>query len=185
LTNIGEGIERAANRMKLLEAHLKGSMQAGGYEHFVEQLRNAQRQAHNAIYVAEQLEKKVDELEAIDELTTNQAKEYLARAETAEAAVEQLEGALEAGQRNCDDAYDDLRAERDEAKRLAAQLAAQLADCAGYIASVRTDRQITREGDVYALQTLEWAEGAVEVAQYANAALEAYDKALNNGEAST
>jgi chromosome segregation ATPase len=107
------------------------------------------------------------------------------RAEAAEAAVEQLEGALEAGQRNCDDAYDDLRAERDEAKRLAAQLAAQLADCAGYIASVRTDRQITREGDVYALQTLEWAEGAVEVAQYANAALEAYDKALNNGESST
>ena len=60
-------------------------MQAGGYEYFVEQLRNAQRQAHNAIYVAQQLEKKVDELEALDELTTNQAKEYLARAEAAEA----------------------------------------------------------------------------------------------------
>lgn len=59
-----------------------------------------------------------------------------------------------------------------------ASLAAQLAECAGYIASVRTDRQLTRDGDVYALQTLDWAEGALGIAEKANAALEAYDEAL-------
>lgn len=73
------------------------------------------------------------------------------------------------------------RAEAAEAQNarlraLAFELASSLGACAGYIASVRTDRQITQDENVYALQTLEWAEGAVEVAQYANAALEAYDK---------
>ena len=91
---IGWVVNTLAAEVERLEAHLKGSMQAGGYEHFVEQLRNAQRQAHNAIYVAQQLEKKVDELEALDELTTNQAKEYLARAEAAEARVKELEAQL-------------------------------------------------------------------------------------------
>jgi len=80
-----------AAEVERLEAHLKGAMQDGGYEYFVFQLRNAQRKAHNAIYVAEQLEKKVEKLEALDELTTNQAKEYLKRAEAAEARVAELE----------------------------------------------------------------------------------------------
>ena len=62
-----------------------------------------------------------------------------------------------------------------EGRTRADTLATQLAECAGYIASVRTDRQITRDGDVYALQTLEWAEGALEIAEKANAVLEAWD----------
>lgn len=134
-------------RVKELEEHLKGTMRAGGFDYFSELVVLANRRTHNATYVAEQAQKKVSELEA----------------------------ALEMGQRNCDDVYNDLRAEREAAKRLASQLAAQLAECAGYIASVRTDRQITRDGDIYALQTLEWAEGAVEIAEKANAALESYD----------
>lgn len=78
----------------------------------------------------------------------------------------------------------ELEAQNARLRALAFELASSLGACAGYIASVRTDRQITQDENVYALQTLEWAEGAVEVAQYANAALEAYDKALNGEEAS-
>lgn len=51
-------------RAETAEAQLKGTMEAGGYEHFTAQVRNAQQQAHNAIYVAQQLEKKAAELEA-------------------------------------------------------------------------------------------------------------------------
>ena len=53
-----------------------------------------------------------------------------------------------------------------------------LAKSAGYLASVRTDRKKTdTDGNVWALQTMEWAEGAIEYAEEANAALEAYDEA--------
>ena len=58
------------------------------------------------------------------------------------------------------------------------EMAAELAHCAGYIASVRTDRQITWHEELYALQTVEWAEGAVEIAEKANAVLEAHDAAM-------
>ena len=44
-------------------------------------------------------------------------------------------------------------------------LAEILAECAGYLASVRTDRQVTHHEELYALQTVEWAEGAVEIAE--------------------
>lgn len=54
-------------------------------------------------------------------------------------------------------------------------LAEILAECAGYLASVRTDRQIVHHEELFALQTVEWAEGAVEIAEKANAALEAHD----------
>lgn len=90
-------------RVKELEEHLKGTMRAGGFDYFSELVVLANRRTHNATYVAEQAQKKVSELEA----------------------------ALEMGQRNCDDVYNDLRAEREAAKRLASQLAAQLAECAG------------------------------------------------------
>jgi len=183
-----------AAEVERLEAHLKGAMQDGGYEYFVRQLRNAQQQAHNAVYVAEQLEKKVEKLEALDELTTNQAKEYLQRVEAAEARVKELEAdivGMEAFEKSENALLNAAVAERDtlrdqnaRLRALAFELASSLGACAGYIASVRTDRQITQDENVYALQTLEWAEGAVEVAQYANAALEAYDKALNGEEAS-
>ena len=75
------------------------------------------------------------------------------------------------------------RAERAEAElateraRLK-EMAAELAHCAGYIASVRTDRLITWHEELYALQTLEWAEGAFEIAEKANAVLEAHDAAM-------
>ena len=105
---------------------------------------------------------------------------------------DQLRAALALGQQNCDDAYDDLRAERAalraRAERAEAELAkerarlkemaAELAHCAGYIASVRTDRLITWHEELYALQTLEWAEGAFEIAEKANAVLEAHDAAI-------
>ena len=71
------------------------------------------------------------------------------------------------------------RAERELAKERARlkEMAAELAHCAGYIASVRTDRLITWHEELYALQTLEWAEGAFEIAEKANAVLEAHDAA--------
>ena len=46
---------------------------------------------------------------------TEMLKQAIARAEKAEAEVEQLKGALALGQENCDAAYDDLQGERDEA----------------------------------------------------------------------
>ena len=69
--------------------------------------------------------------------------------------------------------------ERELAKERARlkEMAAELAHCAGYIASVRTDRLITWHEELYALQTLEWAEGAFEIAEKANAVLEAHDAA--------
>jgi len=52
-----------------------------------------------------------------------------------------------------------------------------LVKAAGYLASVRTDRKLIRDGDEYALQTMDWANGALEYAEAANAALETYDAA--------
>jgi hypothetical protein len=46
---------------------------------------------------------------------------------------------------------------------------------------VRTDRLITWHEELYALQTLEWAEGAFEIAEKANAVLEAHDAAMKEG----
>ena len=81
-------------RVKELEAQLKGTLQAGGYEHFTAQVRNAQEQAHNAIYVAQQLEKKVAALESRDK----QQREAL------QAAAEVFESldAVEWPQSDCD-----------------------------------------------------------------------------------
>ena len=76
-----------------------------------------------------------------------------------------------------DIAQAELAAERARLK----EMAAELAHCAGYIASVRTDRQITWHEELYALQTVEWAEGAVEIAEKANAVLEAHDAAMKEG----
>ena len=46
-----------------------------------------------------------------------------------------------------------------------ALLVEELAKAAGYLASVRTDRKKTdTDGNVWALQTMDWAEGAVEYA---------------------
>lgn len=91
---VEEELAKAEACVKELEEHLKGTMRAGGYEHFVERLRLAERRTHNATYVAEQAQKKVAELEA----------------------------ALEMGQRNCDDVYNDLREERDRARAQNARL---------------------------------------------------------------
>lgn len=66
-----------------------------------------------------------------------------------------------------------------ECQRLERQvtlLVDRLSECAGYLASVRTDRKIRDQfGDVFAGQTLEWAEGAAPIAAQANEVLEAYD----------
>lgn len=73
---------------------------------------------------------------------------------------------------------DELKAELATERARLEEMAAELAHCAGYIASVRTDRQITWHEELYALQTVEWAEGAVEIAEKANAVLEAHDAAM-------
>lgn len=57
----------------------------------------------------------------------------------------------------------------------ARKLAAALADAAGYLASVRTDRILRTDGDKFALQTLDWAEGAKEYADSANEILDEHD----------
>ena len=76
--------------------------------------------------------------------------------------------------------YYRLKAENETLREKLEEMAAELALCAGYIASVRTDRQITWHEELYALQTVEWAEGAVEIAEKANAVLEAHDAFLAN-----
>ncbi len=74
----------------------------------------------------------------------------------------------------------ELERENERLREKLDEMAAELANCAGYIASVRTDRQITWHEELYALQTVEWAEGAVEIAEKANAVLEAHDSDLAN-----
>ena len=87
-------LRKSLGEIDELKAQLKGTMQAGGYEHFTAQVRNAQEQAHNAIYVAQQLEKKVAALESRDK----QQREAL------QAAAEVFESldAVEWPQSDCD-----------------------------------------------------------------------------------
>ena len=67
-----------------------------------------------------------------------------------------------------------------------ALLVKELAKAAGYLASVRTDRKKTdTDGNVWALQTMDWAEGAVEYAASANAALELHDDAKPSNDPSS
>lgn len=79
----------------------------------------------------------------------------------------------------------ELREANARLSKLAQQLASQLAECAGYIASVRTDCRARIDGEFFALQTLDWAQGAKEIAARANALLEQYDDAKADGEAAT
>lgn len=67
-----------------------------------------------------------------------------------------------------------------ELNKQMARLAIELAKCAGYIASVDADRQILHREEMWALQTVEWAEGALEIAEHANAVLEQYDDFMAN-----
>ena len=53
-------VQNAEARVKELEERLKGTLQAGGYQYFCEQLHAAEREACNARYVAEQLKKKLE-----------------------------------------------------------------------------------------------------------------------------
>lgn len=57
-------VQNAEARVKELEERLKGTLQAGGYQYFCEQLHAAEREACNARYVAEQLKKKLEASEA-------------------------------------------------------------------------------------------------------------------------
>ena len=67
---------------------------------------------------------------------------------------------------------------RDKLEIENAQLANELAKAAGYLASARTDRKKTdADGTVWALQTMDWAEGALDYAASANAVLELHDEA--------
>ena len=95
-------------------------------------------------------------------------------------AIEERNGNVLCGSANLEFARTLERELATERARLK-EMAAELAHCAGYIASVRTDRQITWHEELYALQTVEWAEGAVEIAEKANAVLEAHDAAMKEG----
>lgn len=68
-------------------------------------------------------------------------------------------------------------AEINELKVRTRVLEQELANCAGYIASVRTDRRCNVDGEIYALQTLEWAEGGIKIAEEINEFLESIDAA--------
>lgn len=63
----------------------------------------------------------------------------------------------------------------DDSEALQTEAVGLLAECAGYLASARTDLKRTIAGDVFALQRMEWAEGAKEFAAKANALLEKID----------
>lgn len=54
-------------------------------------------------------------------------------------------------------------------------LASQLAECAGYLASVNTARTLEHNEETWALQTLDWARGAAEIAARSNAVLAEFD----------
>lgn len=71
-----------------------------------------------------------------------------------------------------------LEQERNAARRHADKLAAALADAAGYLASVRTDRRYEdpQDGAVYCGQTRDWADGAKQFADTANELLAAHDE---------
>ncbi len=108
-------------------------------------------------------------------------KDAIARAETERnnlrADLDAIKAILTEEKARAERAEAELAAERARLK----EMAAELAHCAGYIASVRTDRLITWHEELYALQTLEWAEGAFEIAEKANAVLEAHDAAMKEG----
>jgi hypothetical protein len=72
---------------------------------------------------------------------------------------------------------DPLMNECQRLERQVRELVDSLTECAGYIASVNTERtsEDAESGETWALQTLEWAQGAYEIAVRANAVLEAYD----------
>lgn len=55
-------------------------------------------------------------------------------------------------------------------------LAEALANMAGYMRAMNTDRQMERCGETYALQTLEYAEGAAEYCDRADVLLTAHDE---------
>jgi ferredoxin-NADP reductase len=71
-----------------------------------------------------------------------------------------------------------LEQERNAARRHADKLATMLADATGYLASVRTDRRYKdpHDGVVYCGQTRDWADGSRQLAERANAMLEAHDE---------
>lgn len=73
---------------------------------------------------------------------------------------------------------DPLMTECQRLERQVRALVDSLSECAGYIASVNTERTMEDKiiGETWALQTLEWAQGAEAIAARANTVLEAYDE---------
>ena len=57
-----------------------------------------------------------------------------------------------------------------------AELVDTLADMTGYMRALRTDNTLERDGVIYALQTMEYAEGAAEYCDRAEALLAAHDE---------
>ena len=74
-----------------------------------------------------------------------------------------------------------VEAERDALRAINAQLSGSLADCAGFITSVNTDRKFrTKDGEVFCLQTEAWATGGKALIPAAVAAMEAADEHNEN-----
>lgn len=59
-------------------------------------------------------------------------------------------------------------------------LAAALADMTGYMRAMNTDRKLERDGETYALQTMEYAEGAAEYCDRADVLLTTHDELTDN-----
>ena len=79
--------------------------------------------------------------------------------------------------RGCQDC--EREADAPDWKRHSEKLAKTLADVAGYLASVRLDRRKVVYGDEFTLQTVDWAEGAMELAEKANGALDTHDELIS------
>jgi len=73
---------------------------------------------------------------------------------------------------------DPLMVECQRLERQVRVLVDSLSECAGYIASVDTDHKQYSQGETWALQTLDWAQGAKDIAARANTVLEAYDDGM-------
>ena len=90
-------------------------------------------------------------------------------------------GLLAAKTQRIDILLDELAKKKLQNARLEARqmlLSQRLADCVGYLSSINTKRLFRdKEGEVYALQTLRWTQGAAIFADNALAALTADEDA--------
>lgn len=71
---------------------------------------------------------------------------------------------------------DEIHNEQTRLEQRNAELVSALADMTGYIRAMRTDNKLERDGVIYAIQTMEYAEGAAEYCDRAEVLLYAHDE---------